>query len=71
MRIFGRFLNWSPTTDVDEGTLLGIWLGLPEHLMGDRGGVPLPRQDIAEQVQDRVALRPTEVAMRSFAGCIA
>ena len=52
---------------MDDGTLLGLRLDLPQDLMSDRGGVPLPEEDVAEQVRDGIALRPPEVAVRLLA----
>src|SRR5829696_5067044 len=63
--------NRSSATDVDGRTPLGVRLGLPQHLAGDRGGIPLSEQKVAEQVHDGVALCPPEVAMRSLAGRVA
>src|SRR5215203_1075918 len=58
-------------TDVYSGAPLAIGFGLPKHLVGDWGGVSLPQQEVAEQIREGVALRPTEVAMRFFAGDVA
>jgi hypothetical protein len=52
------------TADVDNGTLLGIRLELPQDLVGDWGGVSLPEEEVAEQVRNGIALRPAEVAVR-------
>jgi hypothetical protein len=54
--------------DVDNGAPLAIRFGFPEPLIGYGSGIPLPEQDVAEQVHEGVALCPTEVAMRLFAG---
>src|SRR5829696_2026840 len=59
------------TADVNGGAPRGIRLGFPEHLAGDRRGVSLAEQQVAEQIQDRVALRPPEVAVRPSAGRVA
>src|SRR3712207_5880287 len=66
-----RKVNGSPTADVDGGAPLGVRLCLPQDLVGDRGGVPLPEEQKAEQVHDRIALRPPEVTMWRLAGGIA
>src|SRR3712207_3752376 len=39
--------------------------------MGDRGGVPLPEEQKAEQVHDGIALRPPEVAVWRLASGVA
>jgi hypothetical protein len=57
--------------DVDGRTPLVIRLGFPKHLVGDRRGVSLPEQHIAEQVHDGVALGPAKVAMWLLAGRVA
>src|ERR687897_2016737 len=61
----------SSTADVDGWPPFGIWLGLSQHLVGYGGGVPLAEEQEAEQVHDRVALRPAEVAVRRLIGRIA
>src|SRR3712207_2200094 len=53
------------------GAPLAIWLGLPEYLVGHRGGVSFAEEEVAEHISDRVTLRPTEVAMRFFASGVA
>ena len=52
---------------MDGGASLAIRFGRPKHLVGNRGGVSLAQQEVAEQIREGVALRPTEVAMRLFA----
>jgi hypothetical protein len=47
-----------------------VRFGLAQDLVGDGGGIPLPEEQEAEEVHDRVALRPTEVAVRRLAGGI-
>jgi hypothetical protein len=47
-----------------------VRFGLAQHFVGNGGGIPLPEEQEAEQVHDRVALRPTEVAVRRLAGGI-
>src|SRR3954463_14264831 len=44
--------------NVDGGASLGISLGFSQHLAGDRGGIAFSEQDVAEKVDDGVALRP-------------
>src|SRR5215218_679444 len=61
----------SPAADVDDGAPLGVWLGLPQDLVGYGGGVSLPEQHVAEQVHDGVALCPAEVAVGLFASLVA
>src|SRR5215208_5302064 len=56
---------------MDRWPLLWVRLGLPQHLVGDRCCVALPEEDKTEQVDDRVALRPAEVAVRRFVGGVA
>src|SRR5215212_11314874 len=61
----------SPAADVDGGASLSIRLRLPQDLVGDGGGVALPKEQVAEQVHNRVALGPPEVAVWSLVGRIA
>src|SRR5215210_2352799 len=56
---------------MDRWPLLWVRLGLPQHLVGDRCCVALAEEDKAEQVDDRVARRPAEVAVRRFVGGVA
>jgi hypothetical protein len=49
---------------VDGGALLGVRLGLPQDLVGDRGGVSLPEEEKADHVHDRIAFGPPEEAVR-------
>src|SRR5215217_9366171 len=53
--------------DVDDGSSLQVRLGLPQDLVGDRSGIPLPEEDVADHIRKRVALRPTQVAVGSLA----
>src|SRR5215208_6854706 len=53
---------------MDRWPLLWVRLGLPQHLVGDGSRIPFPEQQKAEQVDDRVALRPAEVAVGCLAG---
>src|SRR5215204_1786841 len=61
----------SPAADVDGGSQLGVRLRFPQDLVGDGGGVALPEEQKAQQVHDRVALRPPEVAVRRLVGRVA
>src|SRR5215208_1403489 len=61
----------SPAADVDGGASLGIRLRLPQDLVRDGGGVPLPKEQVAEQVHNRVALGPPEIAVRRLVGGVA
>src|SRR5215217_4190125 len=56
--------------DVDDGSSLQVRLGLPQDLVGDRSGIPLPEEDVADHVHEGVALRPTQVAVGSLAGFV-
>src|SRR5215216_7914599 len=56
--------------DVDDGSSLQVRLGLSQDLVGDRSGVTLPEEDVAEHVRKRVALRPAQVAVGSLAGFV-
>ena len=49
---------------MDGGAPLGVRLGLPQDLRGDRGGVSLPEEEKADHVHDRVTFGPPEVAVR-------
>jgi len=44
-----------------------IRFGLAQDLVGDRGRIPLPEEQEAEQVHDRVAFGPSEVAVGRLA----
>src|SRR5215213_3822820 len=44
-----------------------VRFGLAQYLVGDGRGIPLPEEQEAKQVHDRVALRPAEVAVRRLA----
>src|ERR687894_516405 len=57
--------------DVDDGAPFRVCLGFPEYFVGDRGRIPLPQQEIAQQVSKGITLRPIEVAVRLFASRIA
>src|SRR5215212_789722 len=61
----------SSSADVDGGASHGIRLGLPQDLVGDGGGVPLPEEEVAEQVHDGVSFGPAEVAVRRPASGVA
>src|SRR5215212_8676265 len=61
----------SPAADVDGGSQLGVRLRFPQDLVRDGGGVALPEEQKAQQVHDRVALRPPEVAVRRLVGRVA
>src|SRR5918997_4295702 len=63
--------NGLSTTDMDYGTPLGLRLDLPQDLVGDRGGVSLPEEEVAKQIRNGVALRPAEVAVRLLVGRVA
>jgi hypothetical protein len=63
---------WSSSTaDVDNRTPCKVRFSLPQDLVGDRGGVSLTEQYIAEHVYDGIALGPAEVAVRRLAGRVA
>ena len=64
-------MDRSPPTDMDGGPPFGVRFGLPQDLVGHRGGIPFAEEEVAEQVDDRVTLGPTEVAMRRLAGGVA
>jgi hypothetical protein len=51
--------NGLSTADVDDGTALGLRLDLPQDLVGDRGGVPLPEEDVAEAVSEKTLEAPS------------
>src|SRR5829696_5863399 len=54
----GPFAGRSFAADVYRGAPLGIRLCLPKHLVGYGGGVSLPEQYVAKQVDEGVALSP-------------
>ena len=56
----------SPFAHVDRRAPLWIRLGLPQHLVGDRGGVALPEQEEAEQVDDGVSLRSSRKSLLCY-----
>jgi hypothetical protein len=56
---------------VDDGTSLEVRLGFPQDLMGNRRGIPLAEEDVADYVHKRIAFSPAEVAVRRLAGCVA
>jgi hypothetical protein len=56
---------------VYSGAPLAIWFGFAEHLVSYWGGVSLSQQEVAEQIREGVALRPTEVAVWLFSGLVA
>src|SRR5918997_5288309 len=58
-------------TDVYGGAPLAIGFGFAEHLVCYWGRVSLPQQEVADQIRQGVALRPTEVAVWLFAGLVA
>jgi hypothetical protein len=53
---------------MNGGALLGIWLSFSQDLAGDGGCVAFTEEYVAYQVNDRVPLRPAEVAVRPLAG---
>src|SRR5918995_7467683 len=53
------------------GALFGVRLSFAQDLAGDRGGVTLAEEDVADEVHDRVSLRPAEVAVWPLAGRVA
>src|SRR5918998_538572 len=61
----------SSAADVDGRAPLCVRLRLPQDLVGDGCRVALAEEEVAEQVHDRVALRPAEVAVRGPPGCVA
>ena len=68
----GRELVGYPlAADVDGGAAFRVRFRLPQDLAGNGGGVSLAEEDVADQVDDRVALRPAEVAVWSLAGGVA
>src|SRR5918999_1455666 len=69
-RVADRLAAGSFATDVYGGAALAIRVGLPQKLVGNRGGVSFPEEKVAEQVREGVALRPTEVAVWLFAGSV-
>src|SRR5262245_25144668 len=46
---------------VDDGPPRGVGLGLPEDLAGDGRGLALAEGHVLEQIQEGIALRPSEV----------
>src|SRR5205814_4574371 len=59
------------SADMDRRAPRGVVLGLAQHLVGERGGVPLAEEDVLGQVLQRVALDPAEVDVRPLAGGVA
>ena len=49
------------------GALFGVRLSFAQDLAGDRGGVTLAEEDVADEVHERVSFRPAEVAVRPLA----
>jgi hypothetical protein len=66
-----RCVDCSLTADVDDGTPLEVRLGFPQDLMGNRRGIRLVEQYLADYVHKRVTFSPAEVAARGLAGCVA
>src|SRR5829696_1411491 len=58
----------SSAADVNRRALPGVWFGLPKNFVRDGGGVSFPEEEEAEQVYDRISLRPPEVAVRRLPG---
>ena len=48
--------NVLSTADVDDWTPLGVRLDLPQDLVGYRGGVPLPEEEVPEQGSGSIAV---------------
>ena len=46
----GTYVACSPTGDVDDGTPPEVGLGLPQDLVGDRGGVSFSEQYVTDYV---------------------
>jgi hypothetical protein len=64
VRVRRRRTAASSAADVDRRTSLGVRLCLTQYLVGYGGCVAFSEEDEADQVDDRVALRPAEVAVR-------
>src|SRR5215213_4591661 len=60
----------SSAADVDRRSPLWVRLRLTQYLVGDGGGVAFSEEEVADQVDDRVALRPAEVAVRRLASSV-
>src|SRR5215204_4389228 len=60
----------SLAANVDDGSSFQVRLGLSQDLVGDRSGISLPEEDVAEHVRKRVALRPAQVAVGGLAGFV-
>src|SRR5687767_8640617 len=57
--------------DVDDGAAGGVWFGAAEDFPGHGGGVAFAEDDVAEQVPERVAFGPGEVAVWSLSRRVA
>lgn len=55
---------------VDPGAPVGVGLDLPDDLPNHRCGVAAAEDEVAEQVSQRVSLRPLEVRLRNYSGAI-
>ena len=56
---------------MDGGTALRVRLGLAQHLVGDGDGIAFAEEEVAERVDNGVALGPAEVAVRGPPGRVA
>src|SRR5918998_6159526 len=56
---------------VDRGTAFRVRLRLAQNLVGDGRCVSFTEEDVADQIDDGVALRPPEVAVRRLARRVA
>src|SRR4051794_37065949 len=56
---------------MDDGTLLRVWLGLPQNLVGNWSGISLSEEYETNHVHEGVALGPAEVAVRRLTGRVA